>query len=57
MSRRRKLDKTALIKDVELYPDAYQRERAARFGASTKAIWQALKNVGISCKKRDAIPK
>lgn len=49
--RRRKLDKAALVNDVERYPDAYQRERAARFGVSKNAIWQALKNLGISCKK------
>lgn len=56
--RRRKLDKAALVKDVERYPEAYQRERAARFGVSKATIWQALKNVGISCKKkRYAIPK
>ncbi|WP_342221286.1 IS630 transposase-related protein [Candidatus Fukatsuia endosymbiont of Tuberolachnus salignus] len=29
-SRRRKIDKKVLVKDVERYPDAYQRERAAR---------------------------
>lgn len=49
--RRGKIDKEALIKDVELYPDAYQRERAARFGVCRKAIWQALKKLGITCKK------
>ncbi|WP_216824507.1 IS630 transposase-related protein, partial [Candidatus Fukatsuia symbiotica] len=40
--RRRKLDKVALAKDVARYPDAYQRERAARFQVCQKAIWQAL---------------
>ncbi|WP_074167973.1 IS630 transposase-related protein [Candidatus Arsenophonus triatominarum] len=30
--RKRKLDKNALAKDVEQYPDAYQKERAERFG-------------------------
>ena len=57
MAYQRKLDKAALIKDIELYPDAYQRERTARFGASKKAIWQALKNVGIRCKKTWRHPK
>ncbi|ASV34471.1 transposase [Candidatus Hamiltonella defensa] len=38
-SRRRKIDKEAFIKEVEQYPDAYQRERAARFGVYPKAIW------------------
>ncbi len=49
--RRRKLDKEALAKDVELYLDAYQRERAARFGVCQKTIWQALKNLGVTYKK------
>ncbi|ATW30787.1 hypothetical protein BJP41_09900 (plasmid) [Candidatus Williamhamiltonella defendens] len=53
-SRRRKIDKEALIKDVEDYPDAYQRERAARFGVSPKAIWQALKRWGLTYKKNSA---
>ncbi|WP_202880355.1 IS630 transposase-related protein [Arsenophonus endosymbiont of Bemisia tabaci] len=29
-------------KDVEQYPDAYQKERAERFGVCQKAIWQDL---------------
>ena len=51
LSRQRKLDKQALLKDVELYPDAYQYERAERFSVSPKAIWQALKKLGITYKK------
>ena len=50
-SRRRKIDKEALLRDVELYPDAYQHERAERFGVCRKAIWSALKKLGISYKK------
>ncbi|WP_255487464.1 transposase [Arsenophonus endosymbiont of Bemisia tabaci] len=42
-TRQRKIDKSELIKDVEQYPDAYQKERAERFGVCQKAIWQALK--------------
>ncbi|AWK14200.1 IS630 transposase-related protein [Candidatus Fukatsuia symbiotica] len=52
--RRRKLDKVALAEDVALYPDAYQRERAARFQVCQKAIWQALKNLGVTYKKNPA---
>jgi len=37
--RQRKIDKAALLKDVERYPDAYPHERAKRFGVCTKAIW------------------
>ena len=30
--RRRKIDMDALVRDIGDYPDAYQSERAARFG-------------------------
>ncbi|MGG2142908.1 IS630 transposase-related protein [Symbiopectobacterium sp. RP] len=47
-TRQRKSDKSELIKDVEPYPDAYQKERAERFGVCQKAIWQALKKLGLT---------
>lgn len=50
--RHRKRDKNALAKDVEQHPDAYQRERAERFGVCQKAIWQALKKIGLTYKKK-----
>ncbi|WP_440864812.1 IS630 transposase-related protein [Symbiopectobacterium purcellii] len=50
-TRQRKIDKSELIKDVEQYPDAYQKERAERFGVCQKAIWQALKKLGLTYKK------
>ncbi|WP_063656581.1 IS630 transposase-related protein [Candidatus Arsenophonus triatominarum] len=53
--RKRKLDKNALAKDVEQYPDAYQKERAERFGVCKKAIWQSLKKLGLTYKK-NSIP-
>ncbi|MDP8034611.1 IS630 transposase-related protein [Pasteurella atlantica] len=46
-----KIDMDALLKDVELYPDAYQYERAERFGVTQRAIGFALKRLGISYKK------
>ncbi|MDP8052882.1 IS630 transposase-related protein [Pasteurella atlantica] len=46
-----KIDMDALLKDVELYPDAYQYERAERFGVTQRAIGFALKRLGISHKK------
>lgn len=52
--RHGKIDKAALIQDVEDYPDAYQYERAARFGVCPKAIWQALKKLGVTSKKNAA---
>jgi len=46
-----KLDMEALVEDVEKYPDAYQYERAERFGVSKSCIHYALKRLKISCKK------
>jgi transposase len=40
-----------LRRDVELYPDAYQHERAARLGASQQGVCEALKRLKISVKK------
>ena len=50
-SRQRKIDKQALLKDVENFPDAYNYERAARFSVSATAVWQALRKPGITYKK------
>ncbi|MDO5640400.1 MAG: IS630 transposase-related protein [Neisseria sp.] len=47
----RKISRTALIEDVANYPDAYQSERAQRFGCSPTAIGKALKKYKISQKK------
>ena len=33
-----KIDMLALMRDVDEYPDAYQYERASRFGVSEKGI-------------------
>ncbi|WP_063657880.1 IS630 transposase-related protein [Candidatus Arsenophonus triatominarum] len=58
-SCKRKINKFPLKKDVERYPDAYQKqkERAVRFGVCQKAIWQALKNYLLPIKKHSAILK
>jgi len=53
----RKLDPAALAQDVIDHPDAYQYERAARFGVSPKAIWQALRKLGVTYKKSPASPE
>jgi len=53
----RKLDPAALAQDVIDHPDAYQYERAARFGVSPKAIWQALRKLGVTYKKNPASPE
>ena len=47
-----KIDMEALAKDVELFPDDYQWERAQRFGVSQKGIGNALKRLSISVKKK-----
>ncbi|WP_246327384.1 IS630 transposase-related protein, partial [Candidatus Competibacter phosphatis] len=51
--RRRKLDVAALEQDLRDYPDAYQRERAARLGVTQNAICYALKRkLRVSYKKK-----
>ena len=46
-----KIDREALKRDVELRPDAYHYERAARFKVSESAIRKALQRLGMSYKK------
>jgi transposase len=52
-----KIDREALRKDVEMYPDAYQHERAARFKVSRFGIYYALKRLGITYKKNPKSPE
>lgn len=47
-----KIDREALMKDVGMYPDAYQYERAARLNVSQHGICDALKRLKISHKKK-----
>lgn len=53
----RKLDPEKLAQDVRDHPDAYQYERAARFGVTPKAIWQALRKLNITYKKSPHTPE
>jgi transposase len=46
-----KINADRLIRDVEQHPDAYQHERAERFGCSQRGICEALKRLKISRKK------
>lgn len=46
-----KIDMEALARDVELYPDAYQYERAQRLGVSESCVQAALKRLNITHKK------
>jgi transposase len=47
----RKIDMEALKQEVEDNPEAYQYERAKRFGVCQAAIGKALKRLKISYKK------
>ena len=52
-----KVDMEALRRDVDLYPDKYQWERAKAFGVSTPTIFYALKRLGVSYKKNTVSPE
>jgi transposase len=54
LKRRRKLDKAALLAQVQAQPDMILRERAAHFGVHINSIWVALGRLNIS-KKNDAL--
>ncbi|MES2355395.1 MAG: IS630 transposase-related protein [Pseudomonadota bacterium] len=55
--RQSRIDREELTKDVELYPDDYQYERARRFGMRTRGMCDALRRLGISRKKKLQHPK
>jgi len=52
-----KISDEALGRDVGLYPDAYQRERAERLGASQQGVCSALRRLGVSRKKNAVAPE
>ncbi|WP_392390558.1 IS630 transposase-related protein [Nitrosomonas communis] len=52
-----KIDMEMLAQDVKNYPDAYQYERAKRFGVSTQGINHALKRLDVTYKKKPASSK
>jgi hypothetical protein len=47
-----KIDMEALKHDVKKYPDAYLKERAERLHVSHMCVWQALKRLNITYKKK-----
>ena len=47
----------ALEKDIFEFPDAYQYERAARLGVSTRGIGHALCRMDVTFKKNSATPQ
>ena len=53
-----KINMEALKQDVKQYPDAYQYERAQRFGVSQRGVGYAWKRLGISHQNQPSrIPK
>ena len=52
-----KIDMAALAQDVREHPDAFQYERAARFGVSQRGIGQALRRLGVTYKKNTVAPQ
>ncbi|MEA9445834.1 IS630 transposase-related protein (plasmid) [Candidatus Fukatsuia symbiotica] len=52
-----KINRAALLLDVETYPEASQYERAQRMGGSARGICDALKRAGFSYKKTFYHPK
>lgn len=52
-----KINMKALMDDIEAYPDAFQYERAARFGVSRMGIKHAMKRLGVTYKKNPKSPK
>ncbi len=54
---KRKIDLDKLRADVRDHPDAYQYERAARFGVTQNAIFKALRQIGVTYKKSPASPE
>ena len=52
-----KIDREALKRDVERYPDAYQYERAERLGVSRNCVHFALKRLDITYKKKPSAPQ
>jgi len=50
-TRHRKIDKAALARHVEKYPDLYLRERAEHFGVRISSMHTALKAMGYRKKK------
>lgn len=52
-----KIDMAALLRDIQLYPDAYQHERAKRLCVSKAGIWYALKRLNVTYKKNPDAPQ
>ena len=55
--RNRKIDKEALRRHVQLYPDALLKERAGLFGVHTSAVWSIMCKLNLTHKKSDALQR
>ena len=55
--RQRKIDKEALRRHVQLYPDALLRERAELFGVRINAVWSMMRKMNLTHKKSDALQR
>ena len=53
--RIRKIDKQALRRHVQEYPDALLRERAEVFGVHINAVWAMMRKMNLTHKKNDAL--
>ena len=51
VDRNRKIDKQALRRHIEDYPDLFLRERAVHFDVSVNAMWKAMRKLGYRKKK------
>lgn len=52
-----KIDMSALARDVEQHPDAYQYERAERLHVSVSGVAHALKRLNMTYKKKPSAPQ
>jgi transposase len=52
-----KINMEALKEDIEQYPDAYLKERAARLNVSHACVWLAMKRLNITYKKNSSASK
>ncbi len=52
-----KIDMDLLRKDIIENPDAYQYERAQKFGVTQMGIWHALRRLKVTYKKNPKAPQ
>jgi transposase len=55
--RHRKIDKEALRRHVQEFPDALLRERATHFGVHVNAVWSMMRKLKLTHKKSAALQR